>query len=525
MTHKSVKGSKRHALPGASPIGRANANSWMSVTMKIRRKTPLVIEERPKEILNYTAFVEKYGAAQEDADKVIEVFSQYGLKALSTNLATRSIKFAGTVDDIERAFQVKLIRYKYERGNFRGRAGKVHVPEAIWEIVEGVFGLDNRQIVKPRASFAGSLKPASAVPRQWFFPEELASIYHFPAGDGTDQCIGLLQFGGGYFESDLVDFCSQASVAVPTVIPISVDGTPTNGKDGYEQEVMLDIEVVAGACPKATIVVYFGAMTEQGWLEVLDAAIHDQAHRPKVLSISWGFAEDTHIWTDQAMTHINESLKDAVAQHITVCVASGDDGSDCQVADGYAHVDFPASSPYVLSVGGTTLFKQAGAMVETAWREGDGLTADGGGSSGGGVSAFFARPAWQTVDVKPVNPGGILGRSVPDVAAEADFTVSGYLLVVNGNSFQYGGTSAAAPLWATLITRINAALPDGKQLGYVTPVLYDTTVRSAGFTDITSGDNITAAVGGFTATAGYDAVTGLGSPIGSKLREALLPLL
>ncbi len=290
---------------------------------------------------------------------------------------------------------------------------------------------------------------------------------------------------------------------------------------------MLDIEVIAGVCPQATIPVYFTSFTEKGWVDVLDAAIHDDQNKPTVLSISWGDAEDHASWTRQAIDQVNQAFQEAALLGITVCVAAGDDGSDDQVGDGHAHVDFPCSSPFVLAVGGTTLRKRKGAITEKAWKDGDGLREDNGGSTGGGVSLIFDRPAWQNVDVESVNPGAKTGRAVPDVAADAS-AHTGYFMVVDGKAGVDGGTSASAPLWAALIARINGALPAGKRVGYLTPLLYHTagatTIGAQGCRDITTGNNITAAVGGYVAGTGYDAVTGWGVPEGNKLLNLLKPV-
>jgi kumamolisin len=307
---------------------------------------------------------------------------------------------------------------------------------------------------------------------------------------------------------------------------VSTDGTPTNASDGNEGEVMLDIEVVAGVCPKSTIVAHFADFTEQGWITILDAVMQDSTNNPGVVSISWGFAEDAFIWTDTAMNEVNQSLLEAAHLGITVCVASGDDGSSDAISDGLAHVDFPGSSPYVLSVGGTTIPSKTGNSSDIVWKEGDGLRSDGGGSTGGGVSASFDRPSWQSsINIPSVNPGAKAGRIVPDVAANADWDASPYLLVVDGNAEPNGGTSAATPLWASLIALINAK--GGQRLGYVTPLLYQPassgtgTVGQQGCVDITSGDNNTDQIGGYFAAVGYDAVSGWGTPNGVALASAL----
>ena len=367
------------------------------------------------------------------------------------------------------------------------------------------------------------------MPSAWYMASELAAHYNFPPGDGSGQTVGLLEFGGGYFADDLAQYCSLANMpAPPKVTVISTDGTPTDNTDGAEAEVMLDVEVVAGLCPKADIVIYFAQFTEQGWISAIDAAVHDQTNNPGVLSVSWGYAEDNLIWTDQAMNQVNESFKDAAAVGVTICVAAGDDGSSDAVSDGNAHVDFPASSPYVLAVGGTTIPTKGGAQPDIVWKQGDGLRSDNGGSTGGGVSAVFPRPDWQkNITINSVNAGAIVGRCVPDLAANADWTASPYVMVVDGQQQPNGGTSAAAPLIASLLTRINAQRPAGKRVGYVTPAIYQTigpgnaTIGLAACRSVVSGDNNTDPGGGYSAGPGYNAVAGWGTPVGMNLAQLL----
>jgi kumamolisin len=290
---------------------------------------------------------------------------------------------------------------------------------------------------------------------------------------------------------------------------------------------MLDIEVVAGVCPKSMIAVYFAQWTEQGWITALDTAVHDHANNPGVISVSWGAPEDTDIWTPQAITQINETLMEAAHLGITVCIAAGDDGSSDADSDGRAHVDFPAASPYVLAIGGTTIPKFA-AGPDVGWFEGDGLRAGGGGSTGGGVSAVFPRPSWQSnISIESVNPGAILGRVIPDLSANADWNASPYLLIVDGHTQPNGGTSAATPLVAALITLINAQRPADQRVGYLTPILYQSQAESGppigtiACTDVVVGNNKTAHAGGYSAAPGYDADSGWGTPNGAKLMAAI----
>ena len=534
-THSPLTGSERKPLPGAVATGRTNAHTVLNVTLKLRRKKPLPeIAGRPETPLTRQQLADQYGAAPADIDAVVKAFAPFGLKVAEKNSATRTVKLSGTVAAMEQAFQVKLFNYKHESGDYRGRVGRVNVPSSGKEIVQGVFGLDNRRVVRRRRpQQAASHKPLTSVPSAWYTPSELAAHYNFPSGDGSGQTVGLLEFGGGYFPTDLAEFCKLANIAAPpTVVALSTDGTATNVKDGAEGEVMLDIEVVAGVCPKAKIAVYFAQFTEQGWITAVDAAVHDQTNDPGVLSASWGEAEDTDIWTAAAMTQINETLQEAAQIGVTVCIAAGDDGSSDAVTDGHAHVDFPSASPYVLSVGGTTIPSKVGGSPDIVWMEGDGLRADNGGSTGGGVSTVFPRPAWQSgINIQPLDPGAIVGRCIPDLAANADWNASPYLLCVDGKAQPNGGTSAATPLVAGLLTLINASRATAQRVGYLTPVLYQTipsansTVGATGCTDVQSGANNTASIGGFSAGPGYDAVSGWGAPNGRNLLEALSSVL
>jgi len=528
----AVEGSERKPLPGATVTGRANPNATLEISLKLRRKNPLPpVTGRPTTIMSRKELGETYGASKEDIDKVVQVFGRHGLQPVDTNPATRTVRLRGTIADMEEAFQVRLFSYAHEDGAYRGRVGAVHVPMEVKDIVQGVFGLDNRRVARRRRQPAQNdahmhLASASSA---WYISSQLAKHYNFPAGDGTGHTVGLLEFGGGYFSDDLKTFCSMAKIETPPkVTAISTDGTPTNSRDGAEGEVMLDVEVVAGICPRANIAVYFAHWSEQGWITALDAAVHDDKNDPGVLSVSWGYAEDADIWTRQAMHQVNETLQEAAKVGVTVCIAAGDDGSSDAITDGHAHVDYPSSSPYVVAVGGTTIPPKGTNHQDIVWKEGDGLRADNGGSTGGGVSVIFPRPDWQkSINIKSVNPGSILGRCIPDLAANADWIASPYLLVVDGGAQPNGGTSAASPLIAALFTLINAKLPQGKRVGYVTPLLYQSvqgstkTVGAEGCTDIVSGSNTTDPIGGYHAGPGYDCASGWGAPDGTKLEQAI----
>ena len=287
---------------------------------------------------------------------------------------------------------------------------------------------------------------------------------------------------------------------------------------------MMDVEIVAGLCPKASISVYFSTFDQRGWVDLLNQVI---TAKPVALSCSWGLAEDDPSWSRSAVSAIDDRLNAARLLGITTCVSSGDDGSGDQIDDGHAHIDFPSSSPNSLGVGGTMLTKSASAVSEVTWWESPGRrTQNGGGATGGGVSTVFSRPAWQNVKVKSLNSGSIDGRVAPDIAA-----LSGppfYDLVFLGKEAPNGGTSASAPLWAALIARVNAKLPAVKQQRFLTPLLYQDgsngqPVGKGSSRDIIVGNNTSNPEPGkgYKAGSGFDAVTGWGVPDGMKLLNAL----
>lgn len=233
---------------------------------------------------------------------------------------------------------------------------------------------------------------------------------------------------------------------------------------------------------------------------------------PVAVSISWGQSEDA--WTGQARTALDQAFIDAAALGVTVCVASGDNGSSDGAADGTVHVDFPAASPHALACGGTSLqLNAAGTPAsETVWNDGAGR-----GATGGGVSDTFPLPTWQSAAGVPARAGGGgPGRGVPDVAGDAD-PATGYQVLVDGQRLVIGGTSAVAPLWAALVCRLTQAA--GHRLGLLQPALYAHAaagVTPAGLRDITVGTN-----GAYAAGPGWDACTGLGVPDGQHLLTSL----
>jgi kumamolisin len=461
--------------------------------------------------INREEYAALYGAAPEDMGQVEEFAAEQGLRVVSRDATSRRIVLAGTVSAMSKALGVELGTYEHQGRTFRGRFGPLHLPANLLTVVQSVHGLDNRPQAQPHFRIRPDLDPSQA---QVYTPSQVAQLYDFPTkGNGSGQSIGIIELGGGYQQSDLDTYFAGLQLRTPRVSSVSVDGATNNpGGDpgGDDGEVMLDIEVAGAVAQGASIVVYFAPNSDQGFIDAVTTAVFDSVNKPSVISISWGKAESN--WTAQSLQAMDQAFQSAAALGVTVCVATGDAGSSDGEGDGRAHVDFPASSPFALACGGTTLSSSGGTITsETTWNE------PNDGATGGGISDFFDLPSWQSsFNIPPsANSGGRVGRGIPDVSGDAD-PLTGYSVRVDGVNAVFGGTSAVAPLWAGLVALLNEQLVD--PIGYANPLLYQDLITQAGVVnDILSGDN-----GTYAAGPGWDACTGLGSPDGETWLAALI---
>jgi kumamolisin len=535
MAHKNrvpILGSERFARAGSRVTGAPDPHETLEVSVLLRPRKPLDDLASRKELglstpgerkyLTREEFAATYGADPKDVAKIEAFAHDHNLTVGEVSLPRRTVVLSGTTASLSAAFGVYLANYEHPEGTFRGRTGPIFIPADLDGIVEGVFGFDNRPQARPHFRHPRVTEATSrAGSPSAYTPVQVAQLYNFPSGvDGSGECIGILEFGGGYNSTELNHYFEQLGITPPQVTAVSVDGAhnkPQPGQNSPDVEVALDIEVAGSVAPGASIAVYFSNFTERGWVDAITSAVHDSLHKPSVLSVSWGFAEGKLIWSRQAIRVVNEALQAAAAMGVTVCVASGDDGSRDQVNDGHAHVDFPASSAFVLACGGTRLESSDGKITrESVWNDG----ADG-GAGGGGISVDVALPAWQThAHVPPsVNPGHHVGRGVPDVAGNAD-PETGYQILADGQAGVVGGTSAVAPLWSGLIACLNQKL--GTPVGFLNPLLYSQVQQAGALHDITAGNNdITGHIGGYSAAVGWDACTGYGTPDGSAIATTL----
>jgi kumamolisin len=561
----ALPGSTRFAVPQAIRIKKSDPKLQIKVSVYARpnpaapgkSRSPLDrlnnVLPRDRKYFGDEEFNSTFGSAPGDLAKIAAWARTSKLKVLDSSVPMRRVLVQGSIRDISKAFGVELNDYQHpQMGSFRGRVGQIHIPADLSGVVQGVFGLDTRNVGHPRirrGNFQpvdidtlglGSKKkngavaaPASPFPGA-FFPPAVAQLYAYPVElTGSGQNVAIFAFNGtgpdpqgGYKLSALQNYFEKVLGGnTPTITDVVVHGpgndpgpdtTASSNQGDSTGEVMLDMCVVGSVAPGANIFMYFTEFTSQGWVDALNQAITDE-NQISVISISYGNPEDDPqgAWTTMGVQNVNLSVQAAAAKGITICCASGDDGSN----DGdppLAHVDFPASSPFVLGVGGTTLVASTGAaptiQSETVWNE----LLHNEGATGGGVSDVFTRPTYQNSVNVPAsaNPPHGIGRGVPDVAAVADPVTGVVVIDIDGKQLeQIGGTSASTPLWASLIARLNQGL--NVRCGFLNPLLYGK-FSSGVLRDITVGNN-----GAYLAGPGWDACTGLGSPNGDQLFQAL----
>ncbi len=503
-----IAGSELTPLAGARKAAPLDPSESISISVYLRPAEPitpeLVARQAPGTALSRDEFAAKYGSRAGDLAQLAEFAAAHGLRVDSSDAARRLAVLAGPAAAMSKAFGVELSRYDFDAGSYRGFEGALTMPAHLDGLIASVHGLDDRPQARPQFRTLAARPGAAGTGHS---PVEIGQAYNFPAGTGAGQCVAIIELGGGYTDSDLQKFFADNGIAKPTVVAVSVDGATNKPGGADDGEVALDIEIIGALAPAARIVVYFAPNTDQGFIDAVTAAAHDKVNAPSVIAISWGQAESG--WTAQSMQQMDQAFQAALLLGVTVFAASGDNGSGDNVTDGLAHVDFPASSPHAVGCGGTTLSETGGKITgEAVW------SSSGGGATGGGVSDTFPLPAYQTgAGIPPsANPGGRVGRGVPDVAGDAD-PATGYQIVLSGTTQTFGGTSAVAPLWAALIARINGDL--GHAVGNIHPLLY---ARPSAFHDIVSGSN-----GAYSARPGWDACTGLGSPDGTLVQGALGP--
>jgi kumamolisin len=510
-----IAGTNTERQPGVRPVRTWRSTDELTLTLHLRSRAedPAALERTLDDIiagrrptLDRKAFAAEFGARRADVAAVRRFAEANDFHVRSLSVAKRIIRLTGARGRLGAAFGVDTVRYRVDDTVWNSYIGPVYLPRELDSRVLGVFGFDD----KPELSRhrAGAMAATPPKPKISYSAPEVANLYRFPRRlDGAGQSIAVIALGGGYRLSDMRAYFDALRLPTPRIRARSVDGArnaPNGDTAAYDGEVTGDVQTVGAIAPGARIVVYFAPNTTRGFLEAVSEAVHDKHARNTVISISWGQAEEH--WTPRVLEALNHVLLEAATLGITVCCSSGDHGVFADVRDRKAHVNFPASSPYALACGGTTLIGERRTIEsERVWNNQT-------GASGGGVSGRFPLPAWQRKSRVPRTAAGFPGRGVPDVAANAD-PLTGYRVYLGGKWGVGAGTSAASPLWAGLVARINQGR--GAPVGLLSPFMYSEYERlrkSGAIAPVTKGSD-----GAYRARRGWDCCTGLGTPRGETL--------
>jgi len=478
----------------------------------------------------------------QDLDAVLAFLRDAGLHVDGVSGARTAVQASGPAEAVARAFDAPIGRFAAPAALGAGRR-RVYgierdptIPASLAAVIRGVAGLNDMPAAR---RFPPLLAPArSRVPRRGpaaargpgggFTPEEIGAAYGVTGGaasGGRGERVAILEFGGGFSSADFSVFCATYGLPAADVTEVSVSGARNDYRGrtaDADIEVALDTDWVRATAPEADLDLWWAPNVDTGWVDFLTAVLDaPAARRPSVVSISWGMPEDGFS-TSRRYDQTRQLFQACALLGITFVCASGDAGAADELPedawyDGQRHVDFPSVVPEVTSVGGTKLVPSGAAFSETAWNDGPGR-----GASGGGFSRHITVPPWQKDAV--AGRKGVTGRGIPDVAAVAS-PDPGLSIHVRGSWTAAGGTSVAAPIWAGFIARLNAArvAAEMARLGAANAALYGAgRAAPASFRDVVRGDNGYAGVAGFPAAKGWDPVTGLGTPDVGRLVKALL---
>jgi len=492
------------------------------------------------------AFREKYSIKEEHVNILEDFAKKYGLKLKRVNHHLGKVTLAGKVHVLEKIFGVSLNYFQHDsqvssithdENEYMGHVEDIKIPKELVEIVDHVLGLSHSPMQHNTESGAdplhlGNFQAAAYGVTSDYFAEQ----YNFPAGYlGKGQKIAIISCGGGYTDSGFDAYFKKAGIAKPQMNWKSVGSCKNNpgGSWMYDYEMATDILVAACSAPEASFIIYFTKNSIQGFSDAVQAVMEED-DGPMVISYSWGSSENgIAAGTAKGVNRVLEYA--TLVSQITILCSSGDKGannnynySDSTKIPTEPMIQFPASSPWVTSCGGTMYnIKTDGAgdevsRTEKVWNSVNLYSINYPAASGGGFSTYFRKPGYQknafeNADMKNIPDK----RGIPDLAGHADISPNSisYWIHVDGKSWLTGGTSAVAPLMAALISRLNEAL--NTQIGFFNTLLYEME-RSNAIRPIVDGNN--SMYGNekiWPASKSWDACTGLGVPNGEAMLKFL----
>jgi kumamolisin len=500
-------------------------------SFEIPRAKQKELEERVAkgEVVPVEELQTSYGPDPGDLETLKRWLTDQGFEIAPNSPDRLGVYATATVDKIERSLAVNMARVTRDGITYSAAQNAPSLPADVGRNVHAIIGLQPFRHAHKHSNFVAPRSGSNIQPgdegegdlravRQtgnsppYIVPEVLKAY----KADGLQvtgkgQTIAIL-IDTLPRDADLKKFWQENGVDanlrnIEKIEKINVKGGHLPAPEGEET---LDASWASGIAPGAKVRIYAsGSLSFVDLDMALDRILEDLPNHPELrqLSISLGLGETYLGGPHGEIETQHQKLLRLVAAGVNVFVSSGDAGSNPDntghSSTGSTQVEFEASDPFVIGVGGTSLQldKEGNTAAETGWSD-----------SGGGASIFFDRPAWQTGQGVPAGTK----RLVPDVSLTADPN-NGAFLVLNGRARQIGGTSWSAPVWAGFCALINEARANaGKPpLPFLNPLIYPL-LGTACFRDITAGSN-----GAFDAGAGYDLVTGIGVPNVAELIRRL----
>jgi Pro-kumamolisin, activation domain/Viral BACON domain len=479
-----------------------------------------------RKFLTPAEFTARFGPTEKDYAAVENFARANGFKITGTHGNRLLLDVQAKTADIQRAFHINLKRFKHPNET-RDFFAAVNEPTVDLSLpVADVSGLNNYQrpypkLIKKNSALKAALAKTGSAPTGDYLGDDFRAAYvPNTTLTGAGQTVGLLQFDG-FYAGDISKYANlagggRANIPVETVLLDGYNGVPTTGTQSGNSEVALDIEMAMAMAPGLDQIIVFSGGPNGSQNDILNAMA--ASNTVKNLSCSWG-------WSGGPSTTTDNIFQEMAAQGQSFFNASGDSdaftSTSVNAVDNSRLPNAPSSSPYITQVGGTTL-TTAGAggpwSSETVWNWG------GDQGSSGGISSYYLIPDWQTGVSMASNQGSTTHRNIPDVALTADNV---FVYSSDGQTGSFGGTSCAAPLWAGFLALVNqqAAAVGKPPVGFINPVIY-AIASGINYTqdlhDITTGNNFRSkSLRQFSATKGYDLCTGLGTPAGTNLINAL----
>jgi kumamolisin len=468
-------------------------------------------------------FDAKFGADPKALEALQKLTDANGLKITEADMSSGKVTVSGSAKQLGRSFGAYMsIRKDIDGTELLRHSGPIPIPKELADDVIGIFGLAPLIAGSPASGERNQVQlqvtSKDSTPIQTYLPNDVAKLYDFPmVKGGAGQGVAILEFGGSFDANDNTEYYKEHNLPLPRINIIGIDDAVIKS-DQNNDEVNLDSQIVGAVAPNATQNIIFAPNTKQGFIDgVTRATFQPEGEVPNAsVSLSWGMPESE--WEPDESKAMRLAIQKAALKGINVYVAAGDNGAQDGSTDNTNQVQFPASVPEAIAVGGTTLKSKNGVIEsETVWNDG---TADVFGNSvmtgsGGGISRKYAKPFFQADVNLPQEEGALNNRALPDLAADAN-QKTGYMIRLNGKDYIGNGTSAGTPLYAAYNALINTE-NDGKRWGWLAPKLYQFgKTHPEVFRDVTEGDN-----GEYKARPGWDAASGWGSIRGQAFLEEL----